>query len=472
VRESVCSRKGFHVGELGFLFAGILLLPVAITAGGQTGAGYQETAARILKKGFTELGAFQTLSRIVSVGPRLTGSAQAEAAVDLMVRLMKDLGFENVRTEPTTVGHWIRGEQEEGRILSRRLGNIEVPVCALGGSIPTPKQGVTAGVLEVTSFEELSQAADRARGKIVFFNAPMDPSVLDTFQAYGAASRQRTAGAVEAAKAGAVAAVVRSLTLEINDVPHTGTMRYDPDVPKVPAIAISTRGAERLSRALREDPDARFYFRTSCGSLPQVESHNVLGEIKGGELPQEIILIGAHLDSWDLGVGAHDDGAGCAQSVEALRLIKELGLKPRRTIRAVLFMDEENGGTGGRDYAGSENRKSERHLAAIESDRGGFLPLGIGVAAKGAAFDRIKGWETLFRSIGLQWIGPGGGGTDIGPLGEAGCMLFSLVPDSQRYFEVHHSRLDTLDKVNARELQMGANALALLAYLLAQQGIG
>lgn len=454
-------------------FAVALLLAFASTLAiaRQSGTPYQDVATQLLKKGLREQGAYQTLMKIITCGPRLTGSPQAEAAVELMARHMKDLGFENVRTEPTTVGHWVRGAKEEAKIISRQFGNITVPVCALGNSISTPAAGITAGILEVQSIEELRQAGNKAKGKIIFFNRAMDPTYLDTFPAYGEAVWQRSRGAIEAARAGGIAAVVRSLTLEVNDFPHTGTMSYDPAVPEVPAIAIATHAADRLSDILRQDPEARMYCRTSCRLLDPVVSHNVMGEIRGSERPDEIIVVGGHLDSWDLGTGAHDDGAGCAQSIEALRLIRGLGLKPKRTIRAVLFMDEENGGTGGRDYARSENRKGERNLAAIESDRGGFLPIGFSTGAKGAVLDRISGWEPLFRMIGLDWIRPGGGGVDISPLADSGAVLMSLVPDSQRYFEVHHSGLDTLDKVNARELELGASALALMAYLLSQEGL-
>jgi hypothetical protein len=242
-------------------------------------------------------------------------------------------------------------------------------------------------------------------------------------------------------------------------------------VPKIPAVAIATRAADRLSEVLRNDPEAQFYVRTSCRALDPVTSHNVIGELRGTEKPEEVIVVAGHLDSWDLSAGAHDDGAGCAQSIEALRLILGSGLQPKRTIRAVLYMDEENGGTGGRDYARSENRKTERHLAAIESDRGGFAPQGIGVGAKGAALDKITLWEPLFQRVGLFWIRPGGGGVDIGPLAASGTVLMSLVPDSQRYFEVHHSGMDILEKVNSRELELGASAMALMAWLLAQEGI-
>ncbi len=443
----------------------------AAKGAGQDPAPYEDVAARLHQKGLRELGAYATLAKLLTVGPRLTGSAQADAAVKLMAEHMRLLGFDKVRTEPTVVGHWVRGSREEGRILSRSAGTIPVKVRAIGNSIATPEGGITARVIEVRSIAELEKVGDRARGRIVFFNGAMDPTLLDTFPAYGGAAAQRSGGAVAAARAGAVAAVVRSLTLETDDDPHTGTMSYDAATPKIPAVTISTAAAERLSALVRAETDVRFSFTTSCRTLPPVTSSNVMGELRGTATPDEIIVVGGHIDSWDLSPGAHDDGAGCAQSIEALRLIRGLGLRPKRTIRAVLFMDEENGGTGGRDYARSENRRSERHIAAIESDRGGFLPIGMGVGAKGEAFARIKAWEPLFQRIGLQWIRPGGGGVDVTPLGASGAILMGPVPDSQRYFDVHHSGTDTLDKVNPRELQLGANIMALMAYLLSEEGL-
>jgi carboxypeptidase Q len=444
---------------------------IAASGGGQGVAAYEDVATRLSQKGLRELGAFATLVKIVAVGPRLTGSAQADRAVSAMAAHMTGLGFDDVRTEPTVVGHWVRGAREEGRILSRTAGTIPVNVRAIGNSVATPAAGITADVIEVHSVAELEKVGDKARGRIVFFNGAMDPTLLDTFPAYGGAAQQRSGGAAAAARAGAVAAVVRSLTLELDDDPHTGTMSYDPAAPKIPAVTLSTAAAERLSALVRTEPGVRFWFKTSCETLPPVTSHNVMGELRGVEKPEEIIVVAGHLDSWDLSPGAHDDGAGCAQAIEALRLIKGLGLKPKRTIRAVLFMDEENGGTGGRDYARSVNRARERHLAAIESDRGGFLPIGMGVGAKGDALARIQAWEPLFQRIGLQWIRPGGGGVDIAPLGESGTILMGPVPDSQRYFDVHHSGTDTLDKVNPRELQLGADVMALMAYLLSEEGV-
>jgi carboxypeptidase Q len=444
--------------------------PRAHSQGSGPGA-YQETATRIVQKGLRELGAYSTLAKLLSAGPRLTGSAQAETAVGLMAEHMKALGFANVRTEPTTVSHWVRGAREEGAIVSRTAGTIPVNVRAIGNSIGTAPEGLEASVIEVQSVAEVEKLGDRAKGRIVFFNGAMDPTHLDTFAAYGGAAQQRSGGAIGAARAGAIGVVVRSLTLELDDDPHTGMMSYDAATPEIPAVTISTEGAERLSALLRAEPDLRFRFKTSSRTLPPVTSHNVMGELRGTEKPEEVIVVGGHIDSWDLSPGAHDDGAGCAQSIEALRLLRELELQPKRTIRAVLYMDEENGGTGGRDYARSPGRKGERHIAAIESDRGGFLPMGIGAGGRGAAFDRVKGWEPLFQQIGLQWVRPGGGGVDIAPLAEGGTVMMGLIPDSQRYFDVHHSGTDTLDAVNPRELELGATAMALLAYLLAQEGL-
>lgn len=431
---------------------------------------YIKITQNIFKKGLSDLQAYSMLDRLTRLGPRLTGSAQAASAVKLTQQMMQNLGLDNIHLEPTTMNRWIRGASEESKLISSEFGTVPLAICAIGGSISTPKTGILAHVLEVKSFVELKKRGEEAKGKIIFFNRPMDPTLFNTFTAYGMAANQRVQGAVEAANVGAVAAIVRSLTTRMDDFPHTGMMLYDPKIQKIPAACISTKGANLLSRILKKDPPSRVYMRLNCQTLSPVISHNVIGQITGNEKPDEIILLGGHLDSWDLGTGAHDDGAGCVQSLEALRLIKELGLKPKRTIRAVMFMDEEFGGTGGRDYAKAENRKGEKHLAAIESDRGGFLPLGFGVGRDAQTVKRLQKWEYLFKAIGMYWIRPGGGGVDIAPLAKQGTLLIGLQPDSQRYFDVHHSGRDVLDAVNPRELELGAIAMAVFAYVLAQEG--
>ncbi len=432
---------------------------------------YLDTAERILKKGLKEQEAYSLLKDLTDIGPRLTGSPQAARAVQYTYQKMTELGLENVHLEPITVPHWVRGEAEEAKLVSSRLGLHPLSICAIGRSISTPKKGISAQVVEVRSFEELQQLGEQAAGKIVFFNRPLDPSLLSTFSSYGQAADQRVRGAVEAAKAGAVAVLVRSLTMRLDDFPHTGLMVYDSEVPEIPAACVSTKGADFLSDSLKKDPSLRVHLKLSCQNLPPVNSHNVVGQITGSERPDEIVLIGGHLDSWDLGTGAHDDGAGCVQSIEALRLLKELGLQPKRTIRAVMFMNEEFGGSGGRDYACAEERKEERHLAAIEADRGGFLPLGFGVGGNPPTVERLKRWEYVLQSIGICWISQGGGGVDIAPLAEQGTILIGLVPDSQSYFDLHHSTLDVLSTVHPRHLELGAVALAVFAYVLAQEGI-
>ena len=428
---------------------------------------YLELAEKIARKGLEESYAYTIVQKLTRLGGRLTASPQAAAAVELMRQEMQDLGFEKVHLEPTVVGRWVRGSIEEGRIISAALGSIPISVCALGGSEGTPEAGISAPVLEVESFEELRKFGEKARDRIIFFNRPMDPTHVDTFEAYGEAADQRVSGAVEAGKAGGAAALVRSLTLADNDFPHTGLMRYETGVARLPAISISTKGANILSQALEKDPELVVFLKTSSENLSPVTSYNVVGEITGSEKPQEIILLGAHLDSWDLGEGAHDDGAGCGQVIDALRLIKELGLRPKRTIRAVLFMDEEFGGTGGRDYARSELRKAETHLVAIESDRGGFLPLGFGIGGGDAVLNKVRPWEYLFKPLGLCWIRPGGGGVDIGPLAPSGTILMGLVPDSQRYYDFHHCSRDILEAVHPRELELGAVDLAIFSLVLA-----
>lgn len=420
-----------------------------------------------------EEGAFELLRRITGVGPRLTGSPEATAAVDLARNMMAEMGLDAVHLESVTVNRWVRGEKEEAKIVdSASLGTIPLSVCALGGSVGTPGSGITAPVIEVKSLEEVDRLGTAVKGKIVFFNRPMDRGQTDPFAAYGGAADQRVDGAVSAARHGGVAVLVRSLTFRVDDFPHTGLMAYLDGVPRIPAAAISTSGAESLSALLKKEGAVSVYLKMGCRSLGPVQSANVVGEITGSEFPKEIILVGGHLDSWDLGTGAHDDGAGCAASLEALRLIKDLGLRPKRTIRAVFFIDEEFGGTGGRYYARAGERKGEKHLVAMESDRGGFLPVGIAAGgSRTGILRRLRAWRGLFEPLGVMRFGPGGGGVDIGPLIEQGTVPVAVVPNAQPYFDVHHSAHDVLSSVHPRELEFTAVILATLAYILAQEGI-
>lgn len=431
---------------------------------------YEKESNSILATGLKSKKAFKLLEELcIKVGHRLVGSPQAAKAVEWGKRTMEDLGFQNVHLEPVTVPRWVRGT-EDGTIVLTSGENIPLKICALGGSIGTTVDGITAEVIQVKSFDELSSLGEAVKGKIVFFNRPMDPTKFNTFQAYGGAADQRSSGAVEAARFGGIGALVRSLTMRVDDVPHTGAMHYVDTIPKIPAAAVSIIGANLLDSLLAIDKNLKVRLKLECQTLPDVESANVIGEITGSEKPDEIIVVGGHLDSWDKGHGAHDDGAGCVQAIEALRILKELNLKPKRTIRAVLFMNEEFGLSGGIAYANKE-RPGEKHIAAIEADMGGFSPRGFGVSADSVIFNKISGFSYLLDQIDAGQITKGGGGADISELGRKGVVTIGLRVDNQRYFDYHHSDNDIIDAVNDRELELGAIALAILSYVIAQEGI-
>ncbi len=431
---------------------------------------YAAVAETLRAEGLKSEGAFAILERLTRLAPqRLTGSPGFAAAQELMRREMEGLGLA-VWQEPVRVEHWVRGLVQEAVILDGMAPPRPLRIASLGLSVPTPAEGLTAPLVEIRSFEELRAAGGRVKGAIVFFNHPMNRAFQDTFGAYGEAAQYRTRGASEAAKLGAEAVLVRSMTLRLDGFPHTGMVDYDPAAPKIPAAAVATLDAEDLSHRLAREPGLRLRLRLDCRDLGPVESSNLAGEIRGAERPGEIVLLGAHLDAWDLGTGAHDDGAGCAQCLEAVRLIRALGIAPKRTIRVVLYPNEEFGASAGGDYARSPRRSGEHHLAAIESDRGGFLPIGFGLGST-ASFEKLKKWIDLLRPAGIQWVGPGGGGADIGPLGGSGTALLAFIPDAQRYFDHHHSANDVLASVHPRELELGAVVMAVMAFAIAQQGI-
>jgi carboxypeptidase Q len=445
----------------------------AVLAAEGPGQTYDVFVQKLVEAGLKNYAAYQLLSELVARAPhRLSGSADARKAVELTANMMDSLGFQQVHAETVMVPHWVRGKQESAVIVqgdTRR--NRSLAICALGGSVPTPKNGITAEVIEVRSFEELAERANEARGKIVFFNRPMDPAKLHTFEAYGGAVHQRATGAVRAAEVGGVAALVRSMTLAHDRVPHTGVMSYQDGVVKVPGSAISTNDADTLSMLLKRNPHLRLRLAFDCETLPEAPSANVAGQITGEEKPDEVVVVGGHLDCWDKGEGAHDDASGCVQAIEAVRLLKELGVKPRRTIRAVMFMNEENGTRGGKAYAVAPQRSREHHIAALESDRGGFAPLGLSVQGDSALVAFVQQWRPLFEQLGTGRIEKGSGGVDISPIVATGVPGFGLLVEDYRYFDYHHSGNDTLDKVHPRELEMGAIVEALLCYLIAEEGL-
>lgn len=407
------------------------------------------------------------------IGSRLSGSKGAEKAVAYTKLELKKLGLDSVWLQPVMVPRWVRGAKETGYYVTRDK-RIDLNICALGGSVATPKEGVEGEVIEVMGIEELKALGNEAvSGKIVFFNRPMEETLIHTFKAYGGCVDQRYKGAMEAGKLGASAVVVRSMNLRLDRYPHTGAMTYG-DLPvelRIPSAAISTLDANELSEALAGNPSLTLNFKQSCQQLEDVESYNVIGEIKGTTFPNEYIIVGGHLDSWDLGDGSHDDGAGVVQSMEVLRLLKLNEQRPKRSIRAVLFMNEENGLRGGRKYAEEARVNGENHIMALESDSGGFSPRGFSFDCSEEDFKQIRSWEELFKPYLIHYFEKGGSGADIGPLKKEGMVLAGLRPDSQRYFDYHHASVDTFDAVNKRELELGAATMASLVYLFDQYGV-
>jgi hypothetical protein len=407
------------------------------------------------------------------IGHRLSGSVGAAKAVTYTKEQLELLGLDKVYLQEVMVPKWVRGEKE---VAYLQVGKQKksFPICALGMSVATPKNGLLANVIEVKSLEELkSLGAEKVKGKIIFFNRPMNPEFIETFNAYGSCVDQRSSGAREAGELGAVGVIVRSMNLRLDDFPHTGSTNYkEISIDKrIPAAAISTNGAEEFSKLLKQNPNAKLYFKQSCQTLEDVLSYNVVGEITGSEHPNKIMVVGGHLDSWDLGDGSHDDGAGCVQSMAVLEIFRKLNYKPKNTIRVVLFMNEENGVKGGLKYEELSNKNKENHIFALESDSGGFTPRGFSIESDDSNFDKITTWKNLFEPYLIHIFRKGRTGVDIGPLKSEKIVKVALQPDSQRYFDYHHAANDTFDAVNKRELELGAASMASLMYLFDQYGL-
>ena len=403
------------------------------------------------------------------IGGRLSGSLNAQRAVEWGKEELDALGLDKVWLQPVMVPKWIRGTFEYANIETSPGNTINVPVCALGGSISTPLTGIRAEVVEVQDFEELKALGEeQVKGKIVFYNRPMRADLINTFSAYSGCVDQRFSGAEEAARLGAVGVVVRSMNLRLDDYPHTGSMSYG-DLSlreRIPAAAISTNGAELLSSMLALNPKLKFYLKQNCKNLPDVQSYNVIGEITGSTYPEEIMVVGGHLDSWDLGDGSHDDGAGIVQSIEVLRIMKKINYRPKRTLRVVLYMNEENGQRGAAKYTELAQKNNENHVFALESDAGGFTPRGFSIDTTEEKLKTIQSWAPYFEPYLVHLFVKGGSGADIAPLKTADNVLAGLRPDSQRYFDFHHAANDTFDAINKRELELGAATMASLVFLM------
>lgn len=466
----------------------LLRFPVALIAFGLIGnapaqtptannapvaADAEATLQRIFAEALARGRAYDHLRELVGRHPgRLSGSKALADAIDWAERTLRSVGVDTAFRQDVKVPHWERGERETA-VMLRAGGTEPLAVVALGGSVPTEGAGVVAEVIEVKSLDDLATLGQsRIAGKIVFFNRPMDPAVVRGTEAYRQAVDQRSRGPATAARYGAVAAVVRSMTHALDDHPHTGGTSYPAGAPRIPGAALSTVAAEKLSAALRSGP-VQLALKINSRWLPDAPSHNLIAEIRGRELPDEIILVGGHLDSWDIAPGAHDNGSGVVQSIEVLRLYRALGLQPRRTLRCVLFTNEENGLRGSTAYVNRVKERKEKHLLAIETDNGGFQPRGFNLGStQGDAHERAAArWRALFEPYGIHLFMKGTAGADIGPLLVQGITVAGLLPDSQRYFDYHHTTQDSLDKVNPRELHLGAAALTALVWLADTQGL-
>ena len=420
---------------------------------------YRSAAAKLIGAALVNDSAYKRLAYLTdNIGHRLSGSKNLERAIEWALAEMKKDGLENVRAEKVMVPHWVRGEESLEMLspLPRKL-----PMLGLGNSIGTPSAGLTADVVVVRSFDELDALGERLRGMIVVYNVP--------FTTYGATVRYRGAGASRAARYGAVAALVRSVTPVSLQTPHTGAMNYDEKQPKIPAAAITIETAEWLQRLQDRGERARLRLKMEAKFLPDAESANVIAELRGSEKPDEIVLVSGHFDSWDVGQGAHDDGGGCIVVWEAVRLIKELGLRPRRTIRIVLYTNEENGLRGGNAYRDAYRNELSKHVLAIEADSGTYRPLGFGLAAAAPpqARSNLEEIAKLLTGIRADRIGPDGGGADIGPIMREGVIGAGLNVNGGHYFDIHHTHADTLDKVDPRDLALCVATVAVVAYTVA-----
>jgi carboxypeptidase Q len=419
---------------------------------------YRDPAARLIGAAVSDTFAWRRLAVLTdSIGNRLSGTPQLDRAIQWATEEMKRDGLENVHTETVMVPKWVRGA-ESAEIVEP--AHHAIAMLGLGGSVATPPEGVQADVLIVHSFEELDASASQARGRIVFFNV--------SYTNYGETVRFRSGGPSRAATYGAAAMLIRSVGLPGLRLPHTGALQYTPDAPRIPAAAIASEDADRLQRMADRGGRVVVRLKMQAHFDSDVESANVVGEIRGREKPDEVVVIGGHLDSWDVGAGATDDGGGCVVTWEALRIMKKLNLRPRRTVRVVLWTNEENGGRGGQAYRDRHREELSKHVMMMESDSGVFRPLGFGFTGSESARQTVKAIAMLLRGLAADQIGPAGGGADIGPSVQEGKMpSMSLEVDGSKYFLIHHTEADTIDKIDPVEMAKCAAAVAVMTYVVA-----
>jgi len=413
-----------------------------------------------------------------TIGGRLAGSPQIYKAEKWGADALRAAGADKVYLQECKVPRWVRGGKDSAWV--RYTSTTEKPhwlkkrldVLALGNSLGTGPKGVEAWVILINDFEELERRKDEIKGKIVFFNHSFNEKYVQTFRAYGEAGPYRWNGPSRAAKYGAVAVVIRSLSASTDNYPHTGSMGYDSAYPKIPCAAMGLRDADTLAALFQHRRNIWLHYYSNAHFLPDTIGHNVIGEYTGSESPREYITVGGHLDSWDPAEGAHDDGTGCVHSIEVLRAMKALGYRPKHTLRVVLFVNEENGLRGGEKYAEQAAAGQEKHLFALESDGGGFTPRGFSFSLQPAQLEKLRAWIPLLFPYGIAAFDEGGGGADVTPLYERMSVpVAELRPDGQRYFDIHHTRNDVFENVNKRELELGAISMAGLLYLVDKYGL-
>lgn len=426
---------------------------------------YAPVAGQIVGSALVEGQAYEKLTYLTDrIGNRISGSAQLDQAIQWAVKTMKEDGLENVHTEPVKVPHWVRGSESAEIVAPTKH---KLTILGLGGTVGTPPEGITAEVIEVKNFEELEKLGEQVKGKIVFYSYAMRKDI-PSGQAYGDAVQYRGSGAIRAAKQGAVAALVRSVTTVSLSTPHTGAMRYQEDVPKIPAAAVTIENAELIHRLLAAGNRVSVTLKLGAQTLPDADSANVIGELRGREFPEEIVLVSGHIDSWDVGNGANDDGAGCVMVMEAVRTLVRLKLRPRRTIRVVLFTNEENGLKGAQAYGDAHKQEVDKHIAALESDSGAARPIGFSFSGKDTAFGIIKDIAPLLTNISADnMVSTEGAGADVSVLTKAGVPGLGFRPDGTHYFDIHHTEADTLDKINRLDLALDVAAIAVMSYVIA-----
>ncbi len=454
--------------SLGFLFTGNR----SVNSNPEKIKEYSLIADSLRRYILTNKEGYQWLKEVCEIGPRLSGSALSLKAIKWAENKMKQLGFDSVWLEPVMVPHWERGDIETMKIVEGgKYKNRQLAIAALGGSVSTNgTKGIIAEVIRITSFQDLSEKKELVKGKIVFYDIPFDESLEQPFAGYGKNVRYRVNGSIEAARYGAVATILRSITTRNDNTPHVGVMYYNDSIPKIPGVAIGIQDADLLAGLLNDGKKVKLQLQLNCRTLPDALSYNVIGEIRGSLYPDQIVMSSGHFDSWDKGDGAHDDAAGCVQAMEAVYAFKKLNLKPLRTQRVVFYINEENGSRGAIEYAANSAKSHRKHICAIEADRGASVPIGFYVESDSTRLIELQSWLPVLKKVNIHFVDAGGSGADVSKL-KGVPLLMGFATDPQRYFDFHHSANDVVDAVNPREFSLGSAAIATMMYIIDREGV-